>query len=46
MVDTINGGKLHNRLDINPTDYAIETFTPVIKEGQKHKIVPLNAIYQ
>ena len=41
MVDTANKGKLDNRLEINPTDYAIETFTPVFKEDQKHTIVPL-----
>ena len=41
MVDTANKGKLDNRLEINPTDYAIETFTSVFKEDQKHTIVPL-----
>ena len=46
MNSAANEGKLYDRLEINPTDYAIETFTPVFKEGQKHKIVPLNAIYQ
>ena len=41
MVNTANKGKLDNRLEINPTDYAIETFTLVFKEDQKHSIVPL-----
>ena len=46
MDENINTSRLDDRLEINPTDYAIETFTPVFKEGEKHKIVPLNAIYQ
>ena len=46
MDEKTKQSKLYDRLEINPTDYAIETFTPVFKEGQKHKIVPLNAIYQ
>ena len=46
MDEKVKASKLDNRLEINPTDYAIETFTPIFKEGQKHKIVPLNAIYQ
>ena len=28
-------GKLDNRLEISPTDYAIETFIPVFKEGPR-----------
>ena len=36
-----NEGKLDNRLEISPTDYAIETFTPEFKEGQKYKKVPV-----
>ena len=33
--------KLDNRLEINPTDYAIETYSLVFKEGHKHTIIPL-----
>ena len=41
MDESTKQSKLNNRLDINPTDYAIKTFTPKFKEGQKHTIVPL-----
>ena len=41
MDESTKQSKLNNRLDINPTDYAIKTFTPRFKEGQKHTIVPL-----
>jgi len=34
MSTAANEGKLYDRLEINPTDYAIKTFTPVFKEGQ------------
>ena len=36
-----NESKLDNKLDIKPTNYSIETFTPVFEKGQKHCIVPL-----
>ena len=41
MDENIKTSKLDNRLEINPTDYAIETYSPVFKEGRKHTIVPL-----
>ena len=41
MDETTVQSRLDDRLEINPTDYAIETFTPVFKEGRKHTVVPL-----
>jgi len=35
MDETSKQSRLGDRLEINPTDYAIKTFTPVFKEGQK-----------
>ena len=31
MNSAANEGKLYDRLEINPTDYAIETFIPTLK---------------
>ena len=33
--------KLNDRLEINPINYAIKTFIPKFKEGQKKIYVPL-----
>ena len=42
MDDKNKQSRLNNQLDIiNPTNYAIKTFTPKFREGQKHTIVPL-----
>ena len=41
MDESTKQSKLDNRLEISPTDYAIETFTPDFKEGQKYKKVPV-----
>ena len=35
MDEITKQSKLYNRLEINPTDYAIETFMPVFKEGPR-----------
>ena len=48
MDETTVQSKLNNRLDINPTDYAIETFTPKFKEGPELEwltLEPLGKIY-
>ncbi len=41
MDENTKQSKLDNRLEINPTDYAIKTFTPEFKEGQKYTKVPV-----
>ena len=48
MDETSIQSRLGDRLEINPTDYAIETFTPKFKEGPELEwltLEPLGKIY-